>query len=142
MHVVRVAGGVLQLAIRLGADNGLRFVGDAPANQAIGIEYRDFLELATGRITIDPYVAGVAAAGEGIVFVELAWMYFIFAVINLACGGRRSGRSGCRCRCRGSRWCTFLVASGQTELQAGAGEPGIGGLVEELAAPLVFGGCL
>ncbi len=63
VHVVGVAGVVLETAVGPRAEDFLRLVGDAPAGHGIGgVEHLDALDFAPRRHAHDAHFAGVAAA--------------------------------------------------------------------------------
>jgi len=131
VHVVRVAGLVLQAAIGLGADDLLGFVGNAPADQAVGVEDRNVLEQTARGQAVDAHVARVAAGRKGVVLIKLAGSHFVLAHLG---GGVRDGRRG-----RGSGRCGsggFVVAGGDPN-----GQPGQGSGVDEPAASDANGCC-
>ena len=72
VDVVRIGNGVFQRTIRLGAHDGFRFVGNTPANQRIRDKTRNTVDLAARRHAQHPHVAGVTAAVQTIIFVQLA----------------------------------------------------------------------
>ena len=100
--MVGVAHGVLQRAIRIGAHDGLGFVGEAPARQVVGHEAGHARQLAARRDAQDACVTRVAAAPEAVVGVELTRLDFggagtahMSVMLGCCASGGASGTSRC-----------------------------------------------
>src|SRR6185312_2023101 len=70
-------------------EHALALVGDAPADGEVGVEHRDAHQLAHRGHADQAHLAGLAAAPEAVVLVELAGRYvvgsgFVLAVLALA----------------------------------------------------------
>ena len=128
VHVVGVATDVLRPAVRPRAEHRLRFVGDAPAHQAVLVEYRDGLQQAARRQAVDAHVAVVSAAAEIVVRVEFARCHLDRRMRHRRGGGRLGGRLA------GGRRGRFLTARGEPGRHAGTGEPGQRRRVEKTPA--------
>ena len=68
------------------------FVGQSPAGGAVAIEHRDAHELAHRREADDAHLAGLAAAAEAVIFVEIARPDLDALAARLGRGRPREGR--------------------------------------------------
>ena len=67
------------------------FIGLAPARRAAAIEHGDPHQLAHRRTADNADFAALAAREEGIIFVELAGLHFVFCCSRPCCGRRGPG---------------------------------------------------
>src|SRR5690606_16291148 len=68
--------------------------GDTPAGGAADVEHRDAHEFTHGRHAQDAHFAGVAAAPEAVVFVELARFDVHLVAVLLGLCGRHAHHAG------------------------------------------------
>jgi hypothetical protein len=115
VRVVGVAHRVAQRAIGLGAHDLLGLVGDAPADQRVRHEAGDAQQLAARGQAQHAHVAGVAAAPEAVVGVELAGLQM--GAVGFATG--RSGSCATGGGCRGGAVGLLVGAGHGAEGQAG-----------------------
>ena len=127
MGVVGIAHAVLQAAVGLGAHDLLRFIGVAPAHQRVRHEAGNAQQLAARGQAQHAQVAGVAAAPQAVVGVELARLQV--RGIAAARGGARVARRR-RAGCGGRRGRLVVGAGGQAD----AGQADHRGRVQETAA--------
>ncbi len=126
--MVGVGHGVAQIAIGLGAHDGLGFVGNPPTRQRIRVEHGNAVDFTAGRQAQHAHVARVATGPEAVVFIELTRRRMHRGRMLSTTGGGRSTCSGTRGR-RG-----LLLAGGQANGQASPGQTGQGGGIQKLAA--------